>query len=116
MSVHHLINFTKSNLFFKDSRIENFPVFTYSKLFDYFSLKSEKTILVPNVVYKHTSLTYSGITKKHLVVKSEEHLRYEKLLPKSEIKTHLKGCSVCKNSTINNFEIIKHLCRIMRLK
>ena len=48
-----------------------------------------------------------GKTKRHWVVRSGEHLRYETDLPKSEIKTHLKGCHVCKNSTINNFEIIK---------
>ena len=34
---------------------------------------------------------------------SEEHLTYEKALPKSEIKANLRGCHVCRNSTINNF-------------
>ena len=54
-----------------------------------------------------TSLTYIGKTKRHLVVRSEEYLRYEKDLPKNEIKTHLKGCHICRESTINNFEFIK---------
>ena len=44
---------------------------------------------------------------RHLIVKSEEHLRYEKDQPKSEIKIPLEGCLVCRNSTTNNFEIIK---------
>ena len=46
-----------------------------------------------------------GITKIHLVVRSEERLKYEKDLPKSVIKTHLKGCHVCRITTIDNFEI-----------
>ena len=85
-------------------RIEIFPIFT--KLSDYFFPKSKTPkILASDVVYKYTcvcdtSLTYIGKTKRHLVVRSEEHLGYEKDLPKSEIKTHLKGCHICRNSTI----------------
>ena len=101
-----------SNLFFNDLRIEIFPIFTSTKLSDYFSLKSQTPkILASNVVYKYTcvcdtSLTYIGKTKRHLGVRSEEHLGYEKDLPKSEIKTHLNGCPICRESTMNNFEII----------
>ena len=59
------------------------------------------------VTWCDSSLTYIGETKRHLGVRSEEHLGYEKDLPKSEIKTHLKGCHICRESTIDNFEIIK---------
>ena len=42
-----------------------------------------------------------------LVVRSDEHLRYEKEQPRGEIKTHLRLCEMCKKSTIDNFEIVK---------
>ena len=61
-------------------------------------------------------VTYIGKTNRHLVVRAEEHLRYEKDLPKSEIKTHLKGCHICRESNINNFKIIKKCMSDMRLK
>ena len=63
-------------------------------------------------LYKFTcvcdaSLAYIGKTKRHLGVRSDEHLRYEKEQPRGEIKTHLRLCEMCKKSTIDNFEIVK---------
>ena len=53
------------------------------------------------------NLTYIGKTKRQLVVRSLEHLEYEKADPKSEIKEHFKKCLVCRKSNLENFEIIK---------
>ena len=102
-----------SNLFFKDLNIEIFPIFTTTKLSNSFSLKSRTPKeITTNVVYKFTcvcdaSLAYIGKTKRHLGVRSDEHLRYEKEQPRGEIKTHLRLCEMCKKSTIDNFEIVK---------
>ena len=88
------------NLFFHDLGFEIFPIFKSCKLSGFFSLKSQTPKeLIANAVYKYTclcdtSLTYIGKTKRHLAVRSEEHLRFEKDLPKSEIKTHLKTCVI----------------------
>ena len=65
-----------------------------------------------NVVYKYTclcdtNLTYIGETKRHLAVRSSEHLLYEEKHHKSEIKTHIINCNVCKNSSLDNFDIIQ---------
>ena len=70
------------------------------------------TEITSNVVYKFTclcdaSLSYIGKTKRHLVVRSDEHLRYEKEQPQGEIKTHLRLCEMCERSTIDNFQIVK---------
>ena len=43
-------------------------------------------------------------------------MRYEKDLPKSESKTHLKGSQVCRNFTSNKFELMINSCHFMRLK
>ena len=83
----------------------------------FFSLKSENQVpkeLIVNAVYKYTclcdtSLTYIGKTKRHLAVRSEEHLRFEKDLPKSEIKTHSKKCGISQNSSLDNFEVLKKM-------
>ena len=89
------------------------PVFSTFKVSNYFSLKSQTPkLLTSNVVYKFsclcdTNLTYIGKTKRHLVVRSLEHLEFEKAEPKSEIKEHLKKCLVCRKSNLDNFEIIK---------
>ena len=65
-----------------------------------------------NVVYKYTCLcdtniTYIGETKRHLVIRCLEHLSFDKKDPKSEIKTHLLNCDICKNSSLDNFDIIQ---------
>ena len=53
--------------------------------------------LTSNVGHKFTcccdtTLTHKGKTKRHLVVRAEEHLRYEKEKPEGEIKTQFKTC------------------------
>ena len=102
-----------TKLFFNDLGIHISPVFTTVKVSDFFSLKSQTPkILTSNVVYRFTclcdaSLTYIGKTKRHLIVRTLEHLEYEKKEPLGEIKTHLKSCEICKNSTVDNFEILK---------
>ena len=89
------------------------PIFSTFKVSNYFSLKSQTPkLLASNVVYKFsclcaTNLTYIGKTKRHLIVRSLEHLEFEKAEPKSEIKEHLKKCLVCRKSNLDNFEIIK---------
>ena len=104
-----------SNLFFKDLNIEILPIITTSKLFNSFSLKSRTPKeITSNVIYKFTclcdaSLSYIDKTKRHLVVRSDEHLRYEKEQPQGEIKTHFRLCEMCKKSTIDNFEIVKKM-------
>ena len=92
-----------NNLFFKDLNIEIFPIFTTTKLSNSFSLKSRThEEITPNVVYEFTLLhicdtihAYIDKTKRHLVVKSDEHLRHEKEQPQGEIKTHLRSCEIC---------------------
>ena len=67
---------------------------------NYFSLKSQTPkLLESNVVYIFsclcdTNLTYIGKTKRYLVGRSLEHLKFEKAAPKSEIKEYLKKCLV----------------------
>ena len=89
------------------------PVFNTFKVSNYFSLKSQTPKqLMANVVYKYTclcdtNLTYIGETKRHFAVRSSEHLLYEEKHHKSEIKTHIRNCDICKNSSLDNFNIIK---------
>ena len=40
-------------------------------------------------------------------MRKSEHLEFESIEPKSEIKEHLKKCLVCRGASIDNFEIIK---------
>ena len=104
-----------TNLFHKELNIEIFPIFKTTKLSEFFSLKSQTPkALTSNVVYKFTclcdtSLTYVGKTKRHLVVRAEEHVGYEKEKPEGEIKTHLKTCDLCKQSNLDNFQIVKKM-------
>ena len=82
-----------TNLFYKELNNEIFPIFKTVRVF---SLKSQTPkALTFNVVYKFTylcdtSLTDIGKTKRHLMVRVEEHLRFEKEKLGGEIKTHLK--------------------------
>ena len=93
--------------------VEIFPIFTSCKLSGFFSLKCQTTEeLIADAVYKHTclsdtSLTYIGEVKRHLVARSEEYLGFEKDLPKSETKTHLKTCVTYQNCCFDNFEVLK---------
>ena len=101
------------DLFFKDLGLTISPIFMTTKVSDFFSLKSRTPKeLNSRVAYKftcvcNTSLTYIGKTKRHLVVRSKEHLDCESET-KSEIKEHLKQCLQCRNvCNIDNFEILK---------
>ena len=88
------------------------PVFNSFKISSHFSLKSESPgLLSSNVVYKFsclcdTNLTYIGKTKRHLMVRYLEHLDIENS-KKSEIKEHLRSCNLCRNSSCENFEILR---------
>ena len=68
------------NLFFKDVKMEFFPICTALTLSDLSLLKSQTPKeITSNVVYKFTcfsdtSLAYTGKTKRHLVARSDDHL------------------------------------------
>ena len=100
-------------LFNNELKVTVSPVFNTFKVSNYFSLKSQTPKqLMANVVYKYTCLcdtniTYIGETKRHLVIRCLEHLSFDKKDPKSEIKTHLLNCDICKNSSLDNFDIIQ---------
>ena len=69
------------------------------------------------VVYKFTcqvdpDISYIGKTKRHLGVRSQEHLNTKTYL-KSAVSDHIVACHVCRDSlsngqlTYKNFEILK---------
>ena len=106
----------KSNivkLFYDELRVDVIPVFNTVKVSSYFTLKSQTPKqLIANVVYKFTclcdtNLSYIGKTKRHLAVRSLEHLEFGKDEPKSEVKVHLRSCKMCQSCNIDNFEILK---------
>ena len=88
-------------LFKSKYNINVLPVFTTSKVGDYFSLKCRTPRnLTPNVVYKFSCLqdaniTYIGQSKRHLVTRVGEHTSLHKLEPKSAIKEHICVCNSC---------------------
>ena len=100
-------------LFHDDLLIDIVPIFNTFKVSNYFTLKSQTPKhVIANVVYKFsclcdTNLTYIGKTKRHLAVRSLEHLEFEKKEPKSEVKVHLSQCKICQSSSIDNFEVLK---------
>ena len=100
-------------LFYDELRIDIVPVFNTFKVSNYFTLKSRTPkLLMANVVYKFTclcdtNLTYIGKTKRHLAVRSLEHLEFKSENPKSEVKVHLKSCQTCQNCNSDNFEVLK---------
>ena len=59
----------------------------YFKLYDNFSGRS-----LNNKTIYNNYIPYVGKTKRHLVVRSDEHLRYERDQLHCEIKTHLRLC------------------------
>ena len=93
------------------------PVFNSVKVGNYFNLKCKRPFaLTSNVIYKYTccsdaKLSYIGKTKRHLVVRADEHLTLEKD-HKSEVKEHIKKCNACKSgaSFEDNFSILRK-CR-----
>ena len=113
-----------SNLFAKQMRslfktnfnVKLLPVFTSSKIGDYFSLKSDTPFpYSTNVVYQFNCLrdagcSYIGQTKRHLLTRVNEHLSLDKPGgPKSEIKTHIYKCPSCHKRFLNidNFKVLK---------
>ena len=93
--------------------IEILPVFTSTKIGDFFSLKSKTPFpFASNVVYKFSCLrdadrSYIGQTKRHLVTRVNEHVALSS--SKSEIKSHIRNCPICykKKFNVDNFQILK---------
>ena len=97
-------------------KLDVLPVFTSSKVGDYFSLKCKTPFsFSSNVVYKFSCLrdegrSYIGQTKRHLVTRVNEHVALNRIDPQSEIKNHIYKCSTCHEFKldVNNFKILKH--------
>ena len=96
--------------------IKVLPIFTSSKIGDYFSLKCGTPLpYSSNLVYKFSCLrdagcSYIGQTKRHLLTRVNEHLSlHQPDGPQSEIKTHIYNCTSCHSSVlgIDNFLILK---------
>ena len=95
--------------------IEVLPVFTSTKVGDFFSLKSKTPLpYSSNVVYKFSCLrdadcSYIGQTKRHLVTRVNEHVELSRVEPKSEIKNHIYECDACHTIKLDytNFDILK---------
>ena len=92
------------------------PVFTTTKIGDYFSLKDRTPFpYSANVVYQFHCLrdagcTYIGQTKRHLLTRVKEHLSPLKQSgPKSEVRTHINRCPSCHKNFlgIDNFKVLK---------
>ena len=96
--------------------IEILPVFTSTKIGDFFSLKSKTPFpFSSNVVYKFSCLrdadrSYIGQTKRHFMTRVNEHVALSS--SKSEIKSHIRNCPICFNKKFNvdNFQLLKK-CR-----
>ena len=96
-------------------KVDVLPVFTSSKVGDYFSLKCKTPFAFSsNVVYKFCCLrdegcSYIGQTKRHLVTRVNEHVALNRNEPQSEIKNHIYKCSACHENKLDvgNFEILK---------
>ena len=104
------------SLFKATYKIKLLPVFTSSKIGDYFSLKSDTPFpYSTNVVYQFNCLrdagcSYIGQTKRHLLIRVNEHLSLDKPRGhKSEIKNHVYKCPSCHKQflSINNFKVLK---------
>lgn len=115
-TLSHVFRNKLITFFNNELRVTICPVFNTFKVANYFSLKPQTPKqLLSNVVYKYTclcdaNLTYIGKTKRHLIVRSLEHLQFEHTEPKSEIKSHLMKCEICRTSNLDNFETIQK-CR-----
>ena len=107
----HIVSLIKTTY-----NIEVLPVFTSSKVGDFFSLKCKTPFpYSSNVVYKFSCLrdadcSYIGQTKRHLVTRVNEHLSLQRPQPQSEIKSHIYRCNACQQVKLDssNFEILKH--------
>lgn len=108
-------NFAKqlSNLIKKNFKVDINVYYKTIKTGSYFQLKCcTPDYLISNVVYLFkcscdTSVSYIGMTSRHLSVRIREHINLESTL-KSAIKDHLLLCNICKNNCSNsNFKILK---------
>lgn len=103
------------NLIKTTYNIEVLPVFTSTKVGDFFSLKCKTPFpYSSNVVYKFSCLrdadcSYIGQTKRHLVIRANEHVVLSRSKPESEIKNHLYKCDACHQNKLDcsSFEILK---------
>ena len=105
------------SLFKSTYNVKLVPVFTSTKIGDYFSLKSGTPFpYSSNVVYQFHCLrdagcSYIGQSKRHLTTRVKEHLSPPKLGgAQSEIKTHIfDNCPICSKRflSVDNFKILK---------
>ena len=105
-----------TSLFKSTFNIKLQPVFTSTKIGDYFSLKSSVPFpFSANVVYQFHCLrdagcSYIGQTKRHLLTRVKEHLSPLKQGgPKSEVRTHINKCPCCHKNflSMDNFKVLK---------
>ena len=104
------------SLFKATYNVKLLPVFTSSKIGDYFSLKSVAPFpYSTNVVYQFNCLrdagrSYIGQTKRHLLTRVNEHLSLDKPRGhKSEVKSHIYKCTSCHKQflSIQNFKVLR---------
>ena len=112
---HEFGNKLKS-LFDHEFQVPVRPVFSSYKIKNYFNLKARTPFLFcSNVVYEFkclcdANLSYIGKTKRHLLTRAMEHLTLGGDC-KSEVKTHLESCHVCRGAVPEtHFRILKK-CR-----
>ena len=105
-----------THLFKNTYNVKLQPVFTTTKIGDYFSLKGGTPLSYSaNVVYqfqclREKSCSYIGQTKRHLLTRVKEHLTPLKQGgPKSEVRTHINRCPSCHKNflSIDNFKVLK---------
>ena len=104
------------HLFKSTYNVKLLPVFTSTKIGDYFSLKSRTPFPhTSNVVYQFQCLrdagcSYIGESKRHLISRVNEHLSLHKPNgSQSQIKSHIYGCPTCSKQflSVENFKILK---------
>ena len=105
------------SLFKSTYNVKLLPVFTSTKVGDYFSLKTATPFPYrSNVVYQFQCLrdagcSYVGQSSRHLITRVNEHLSLHKPNERnqSEIKKHVYKCPICHKQflDINNFKILK---------
>ena len=101
----------------KTYNVKVLPVFTSTKIGDYFSLKTSTPFpYSANVVYQFHCLrdagcSYIGQSKRHLLTRVNEHLSLTGG-PESQIKNHIYNCPKCHKQflSVENFKVLKK-CR-----
>lgn len=100
----------KIQKFFKKYNYNVAITFKTFKVSRYFSLKDPTPFsLQSNVVYKFTcpidgDITYIGKTKRHLVIRINEHFKTHT----SPIFSHTLQCNDCRSNFHSNFKILSH--------